>query len=41
MSKRFRDDDVLEYKGHTETHVAKRKQRNKGLEIVFDPQSHK
>ena len=41
MSKRFRDEDMLAYKGGGDAHVPKRKQRNKALEVVFDPKSHK
>ena len=43
MSKRFRDQDMLARSGdgYDEQHVSKRKQRNKALEIVFDPKSHK
>ena len=41
LTKRFRDEDMLAHKGGGDSHVAKRKQRNKALEIVFDPKSHK
>ena len=41
MSKKYRDEDMLAYKGGGEDRVSKRKQRNKALEIVFDPSAHK
>lgn len=42
--KRYREADALEYKpagGQAANYVSKHKQRNKGLEIVFNPQDHK
>lgn len=44
--KRFVDTLAVRYKSsgdalQRERHVAKRKQRNKDLEIIFDPESHK
>lgn len=44
MSKRFLDQDALNYnprKPGADMHVSKHKARNKALEIVFDPKSHK
>jgi hypothetical protein len=41
MSKRYRDEDMIAYKGDANNHTSKRKQRNKALEIVFDPSAHK
>jgi len=41
MSKRFRDEDMIAYKGGGDDRMSKRKQRNKALEIVFDPSAHK
>jgi hypothetical protein len=51
MNSRFLDEDALAVdpaRGRhdpsayqTQHHTTKHKQRNKGLEIVFDPQSHK
>jgi Nucleolar protein 12 (25kDa) len=41
MSKRYRDEDMLAYKGGGDDRMSKRKQRNKALEIVFDPSAHK
>jgi hypothetical protein len=40
---RFVDSLAVAYKSQTDsgTHVAKRKQRNKDVEIVFDPDSHR
>ena len=44
--KRFVDAHAVRYKSprdalQRERHVAKRKQRNRDLEIVFNPESHK
>jgi hypothetical protein len=43
--KRFIDTLAVRYKSPSdalqERHVAKRKQRNRDLEIIFDPESHK
>ncbi|KAL4537194.1 hypothetical protein Ndes2526B_g04897 [Nannochloris sp. 'desiccata'] len=41
MSKKYRDEDMIAYKGGGDDHMSKRKQRNKALEIVFDPSAHK
>jgi hypothetical protein len=44
MSKRFLDQDALNYnprKPGADKHISKHKARNKALEIVFDPKSHK
>eukprot|EP00889_Picochlorum_renovo_P006103 jgi/Picre1/33133/NNA_008459.t1 len=40
---RFVDSLAVAYKSHADngTHVSKRKQRNKDVEIVFDPDSHR
>jgi hypothetical protein len=40
-NKRYRDEDMIAYKGDGDGRIAKRKQRNKALEIVFDPSAHK
>lgn len=43
QNKRFVDTFAVKSKSEADyrTHVAKRKQRNKELEIVFDPDSHR
>ena len=43
QNKRFVDTFAVKSKSEVDykTHVAKRKQRNKELEIVFDPESHR
>jgi hypothetical protein len=44
MAKRYLEEAVLptgSRGGMQDTHVAKHKQRNKALQIVFDPKLHK
>lgn len=43
QNRRFVDSFAVKSKSEADykTHVAKRKQRNKELEIVFDPDSHR
>ena len=43
MQEKYRETDALIYKPGEQAanHVSKHKQRNKALEIVFDPKDHK